>query len=71
MTLFQVRTVEPATPPREVRQISAEIVLPVNALIETLVNLLTVLKQNNQLQRELHSPVDNIIAALAKISLTQ
>jgi hypothetical protein len=69
IVFFKVALVEPSTPPREIRQISAELVLPANALIEMSVNLLISLKNNPQVQEQLKGPADAVLALLEKISV--
>jgi hypothetical protein len=69
IVLFKIALIESSTPPREIRQISGELVLPANALIEMCVNLITALKNNPLLREQMRGPAEAIVALLDTVTV--
>jgi hypothetical protein len=70
LSLIQVVHVEETNPPKEIRQVSAQVVLPITAMIELVTNVLRGLKSNPQLDEQMHAGVNTVLAALNNISIS-
>lgn len=69
LILFKVMRVEPANPPREIRQVSTTIVMPANAMVEMAVNLLKGLKTNPDIEQQMKGATDALLASIKTINI--
>jgi hypothetical protein len=71
LTLFNIAHVEtsPSGPPREIRVISNHIVMPSNALIETMVNVFRVLKSDPDIRSKLLANSEVLMSMVDSISM--
>jgi hypothetical protein len=72
VTLYNVAHLESQTsPPREIRAVSSHVVLPTNALIEFVVNLLRTLKADPDIGDKFAAPTNTAMSLLDKVSVSE